>query len=270
MYPSGLSTSLPEDVQNDLLRSMAGLENVEVMRPGYAIEYDFVYPSQIKHSLETRNVPGLFLAGQINGTSGYEEAAAQGVVAGINAAMKVRGKEPLILGREESYIGTLIDDLITKEVDEPYRMLTSRSEYRLLLRQDNADLRLTKKGHEVGLISKERYSAFEKKKGLIESRGNDGQPGELPAEIIEQVEIMMKYEGYIKRQLEQVARFKKLEHKKIPHYVDYSRLSGLCNEARKKLDSIRPVSVGQASRIAGVSPADISVLLIHLEAMRRG
>jgi len=316
MYPSGLNTSLPEDIQLDLLRSMKGLEKVEVMRPGYAIEYDFVYPSQIKHSLETREVSGLFLAGQINGTSGYEEAAAQGIVAGINAAMKVKDKEPLILGREESYIGTLIDDLITKEVEEPYRMLTSRSEYRLLLRQDNADLRLTEKGHKAGLISKERYAAFKKKKEMInkelkrlkETRLKPDKElgkilsdhgfidrdvislaellkhpsirysdfpvfprdnGTAPGDVIKQVEITTKYEGYIKRQLEQVERFKRLEDKKIPKHIDYKKLKGLCNEARLKLDKIRPVSVGQARRIAGVSPADISVLLVHLEVMRR-
>jgi len=271
MYPSGLNTSLPEDVQLNLLHSMPGLENVEVMRPGYAIEYDFVYPAQITHSLETRTIPGLFLAGQINGTSGYEEAAAQGVVAGINAAMKVKGKAPLILGRDECYIGTLIDDLITKEIDEPYRMLTSRSEYRLLLRQDNADIRLTEKGHKVGLIQKERYAAFKKKKKLIKELIENPETEKPSAhiEIVEHVEIAEKYKGYIKRQIEQVERFKKLENKKIPQHIDYLQLSGLCNEARKKLDSIRPVSVGQASRIAGVSPADIGVLLIHLESMRR-
>jgi len=316
MYPSGLNTSLPEDVQLALLRSMAGLENVEVMRPGYAIEYDFVYPSQIKHSLETREIPGLFLAGQINGTSGYEEAAAQGIVAGVNAAMKVKGKESLILGRDESYIGTLIDDLITKEIDEPYRMLTSRSEYRLLLRQDNADLRLTEKGYRVGLISEERYSAFKKKREMIKKEMDrlkttrltpdeelnkilasygfsprqvitlaellkhpsitysdftifSRDDGTSPAEVIEQVEITTKYEGYIKRQIEQVERFKRLEDKKIPKDIDYKKLKGICKEAQLKLDRIKPISVGQASRIAGVSPADISVLLIHLEAMRR-
>ncbi len=323
MYPSGLNTSLPEDVQLNLLRSMKGLEKVEVMRPGYAIEYDFVYPAQIKHSLETRDIPGLFLAGQINGTSGYEEAAGQGIVAGINAAMKVKAKEPLILGREECYIGTLIDDLITKEIDEPYRMLTSRSEYRLLLRQDNADLRLTEKGHKVGLalseveglISKERYSAFLKKKEMIEKETKrlkttkltpnkelnevletygflprnqislaellkhpsirysnvpllSRDDGTAPEGVKEQVEITTKYEGYIRRQLEQVGRWKRLEKKKIPANIDYKKLSGLCNEAKAKLDKIRPVSVGQASRIAGVSPADISVLLVHLEVMR--
>jgi len=268
MYPSGLNTSLPEDVQLDLLRSMPGLEKVEVMRPGYAIEYDFVYPAQMKHSLESRAVSGLFFAGQINGTSGYEEAAAQGIVAGINAVMKVKAREPMILGRDESYTGTLIDDLITKEIDEPYRMLTSRSEYRLLLRQDNADMRLTEKGRKAGLVSKERYDAFKKKKELIKEELKRPTPSAY-VEVVEHVEISRKYEGYIKRQIEQVERFKRLEDKKIPSHIDYSELSGLCNEARKKLSSIRPVSVGQASRIAGVSPADIGVLLVHLKARAR-
>jgi tRNA uridine 5-carboxymethylaminomethyl modification enzyme len=272
MYPSGLNTSLPEDVQLNMLRSMAGLERVEVMRPGYAIEYDFVYPSQITHSLETRSIPGLFLAGQINGTSGYEEAAAQGIIAGINAAMKIKGREPLMLGRDEAYIGTLIDDLITKEIDEPYRMLTSRSEYRLLLRQDNADLRLTEKGHKVGLISNERFSAFKKKKDLIEkciAQIKKNVKPAVPAEAFEQAEISIKYEGYIKRQYEQVARFKRLEDKKIPVHIDYKILSGLSNESRVKLEAIKPISLGQASRIAGVSPADVGVLLVHLEARSR-
>jgi len=272
IYPSGTNTSLPEDVQLAMLKTMPGLENVEVMRPGYAIEYDFVYPSQITHSLETRKVPGLFLAGQVNGTSGYEEAAAQGVIAGINAAMKVKGKEALILGRHEAYIGTLIDDLITKEIDEPYRMLTSRSEYRLLLRQDNADLRLTEKGHKVGLISKERFVAFKKKNELIDEClkvMRKGKTPRAPEAVIEQAAINLKYDGYIKRQFEQVARFKRLEGKKIPVYIDYKTLSGLSNESRIKLDAIKPISVGQASRIAGVSPADIAVLMVHMETRRR-
>ncbi len=262
MYPSGTNTSLPEDVQLAMLRSMPGLERVEIMRPGYAIEYDFVYPSQIKHSLETREIKGLFLAGQINGTSGYEEAAAQGIIAGINAAMKVKDRESLILGRDESYIGTLIDDLITKEVDEPYRMLTSRSEYRLLLRQDNADLRLTEAGYRIGLISEAHYKTFKKKKYAIEEELN------ISPEVTEQIEISKKYEGYIQRQINQVERFKKLENKKIPEYVDFKALRGLSREAQIKLDKIRPISIGQARRIAGVSPADISVLLIHLEVLR--
>lgn len=272
MYPSGTNTSLPEDVQLAMLRTMPGLENVEVMRPGYAIEYDFVYPSQIKHSLEAKDIPGLFLAGQLNGTSGYEEAAAQGIVAGINAAMAVKEKEALILGRDECYIGTLIDDLITKEIEEPYRMLTSRSEYRLLLRQDNADLRLTEKGHAAGLVGEERFAAFQKKRALIEKAVHQikkGEPPEVSAEVKEQAEIILKYEGYIKRQLEQIERFKRLEEKKIPAHVDYKKLSGLSNESRLKLDAVRPTSVGQAGRIAGVSPADIGVLLVHLEVVRR-
>lgn len=273
LYPSGTNTSLPEDVQLAMLRTMPGLERVEVMRPGYAIEYDFVFPSQIKHSLETKEIAGLFLAGQINGTSGYEEAAAQGTVAGINAAMKVKNKEPLILGREQCYIGTLIDDLITKEIDEPYRMLTSRSEYRLLLRQDNADLRLTENGYKVGLVTEKRYAAFTKKKDLIEkhARQNISAVGaDVPSAVIEQIEIIIKYDGYIKRQLEQVARFKRLEDKSIPDHIDFKLLSGLSNESKIKLDAVRPVSVGQASRIAGVSPADVAVLLIHLARLPAG
>jgi tRNA uridine 5-carboxymethylaminomethyl modification enzyme len=263
MYAQGMSTSLPEDVQLAFLRTMSGLEHVAIIRPGYAVEYDYVIPSQLKYSLECREVPGLFCAGQINGTSGYEEAAAQGIVAGINATLKVKGREPFILGRDDSYIGTLIDDLITKEILEPYRMLTSRSEYRLLLRQDNADLRLTEKGFATGLISEERFKAFQKKKEAV------GKEDPISPEVKEQIEILKKYEGYIKRQLAQIERFKNLENYRIPDGIDFRKLSGLSNESVAKLTLHQPASIGQASRIAGVSPADVSVLMVHLETIRR-
>jgi len=312
MYIQGMSTSLPEDVQIAIYRTLPGLENCRIMRTAYAIEYDCINATQLKLSLEFKNIAGLFSAGQFNGTSGYEEAAAQGLIGGINAALYVKNKPPLILDRSEAYIGVLIDDIITKESREPYRMMTSRAEYRLLLRQDNADLRLTEKGFKIGLISKERYEKLINKKELIEneikrvkaisiapsekvnclleknltstiSTGiklsdlikrpeldydklkdiDEGRP-ELDYNVREQVNIKIKYEGYIKRQLMQVEQFKKLEQKLIPDDIDYSKVMGLRIEARQKLDAVRPVSIGHASRISGVSPADISMLLVYL------
>ncbi|NLD50880.1 MAG: tRNA uridine-5-carboxymethylaminomethyl(34) synthesis enzyme MnmG, partial [Clostridiaceae bacterium] len=316
-YLQGMSTSLPEDVQLQMMRTLPGLENVSVMRSAYAIEYDCINPTQLKLSLEFKNIEGLFSAGQINGSSGYEEAAAQGLVAGINATMKIKGLEPLILDRSQAYIGVLIDDLVTKGTYEPYRMMTSRSEYRLLLRQDNADLRLTSIGYNIGLISEERYKKFTEKKNLIEEeisrlekvivppnekvnqflRSRESTPivsgmklsdllkrpeldyealGEidenrplLKRSVKEQVSVTVKYEGYIKRQMLQVEQFKKLENRKLGSDINYENITGLRLEARQKLSKLKPESVGQASRISGVSPADVSVLLIYLEQNRR-
>ncbi len=315
MYLQGMSSSLPEDVQLSMLKTMKGLENVEIMRSAYAIEYDCCNPLQLKPSLEMRDIPGLFGAGQFNGTSGYEEAAAQGLMAGINAARKIKGQESIVFDRSEAYIGVLIDDLVTKGTNEPYRMLTSRAEYRLLLRQDNADLRLTPTGYEIGLISEERYKKFLEKKENIEKEierinsvnispskeinqylENIGSQtlatGIKLAELIrrpelsyeelapfdkerpvlekthwQQAEIAVKYEGYIKRQYEQVERFAKNEKKIIPENIDYSKVYGLRTEARQKLEKMRPENIGRASRISGVSPADIGVLLIYLASI---
>ncbi|ELU9619224.1 tRNA uridine-5-carboxymethylaminomethyl(34) synthesis enzyme MnmG [Listeria monocytogenes] len=313
VYVQGLSTSLPEEVQREMLRTIPGLENVEMMRVGYAIEYDAVMPDQLWPSLETKLVEGLFTAGQINGTSGYEEAAGQGLMAGINAARKVFEKEPVILGRDQAYIGVLIDDLVTKGTEEPYRLLTSRAEYRLLLRHDNADLRLTEIGHEIGLISDERYERFLAKQSAIEAEKERLQKtrikptaevqamlkeigsGELKGgilaadllrrpeitydkiaqivsretfvtdEIAEQVEIQIKYEGYIQKSNLQVEKMKRMEDKKIPENIDYDAISGLATEALEKLKKIEPLSIAQASRISGVNPADISILLVYIE-----
>ena len=316
MYLSGLSSSLPEDVQYAMIRSIEGFENAEIVRNGYAIEYDCIDARQLKDSLEFRAIEGLFAAGQFNGSSGYEEAAVQGLMAGINASMKVMGKEPVVIGRDQGYIGVLIDDLVTKESHEPYRMMTSRSEYRLLLRQDNADIRLSKIGYEVGLISEERYQRLlEKEKQIdkeierlknihiganskvqeflvrngstpLQTSANlaeiirrpelnydltkelDEDRKELRKEVRDQVNINIKYEGYIKRQESQVKQFKKLENKKIPVDIDYNNVNSLRIEAVQKLSKVRPSSIGQASRISGVSPADITVLLVYLETYK--
>ena len=315
MYVGGMSSSLPEDVQYAMYRTVPGLEHAKIVRNAYAIEYDCINPRQLYPTLEFKSIKGLFSGGQFNGSSGYEEAASQGLIAGINAAMKLLGKEPLVLDRSESYIGVLIDDLVTKENHEPYRMMTSRAEYRLLLRQDNADLRLTKKGYEVGLISQERYDHVVEKEAqieaetarveqvkiganakvqeVLEANGSqrlnagstltelirrpelnydvlapiDPERPELSAEVREQVNINIKYDGYIKRQIKQVKQFKKLENKKLPENFDYDQVSGLRMEAQQKLNLYQPISIGQASRIAGVSPADISVLLVYLEQL---
>ena len=316
MYVGGMSSSLPEDVQHEMYRTLPGMEHVKIVRNAYAIEYDCINPNQLYASLEFKKIKGLFSGGQFNGSSGYEEAACQGLIAGINAAMSILEKEPLVLDRSEAYIGVLIDDLVTKENHEPYRMMTSRAEYRLLLRQDNADLRLTKKGYEIGLISKERYDwvckkeeliaqeiervakvkigANKKVQELLESYDSiplntgtfltelirrpeldydklapiDPERPDLPAEVAEQVNISIKYDGYIKRQMKQVESFKKLEKKKIPENFNYDDVPSLRIEARQKLKTYSPTSIGQASRISGVSPADVSVLLVYMEQMK--
>jgi tRNA uridine 5-carboxymethylaminomethyl modification enzyme len=317
MYIQGLSTSLPEEIQVKLLRSVIGMENAKIMRSAYAIEYDCINPTQLRPTLEIKHINNLFSAGQFNGSSGYEEAAAQGLMAGINAVLKIREEEPFILDRSEAYIGVLIDDLVTKGTDEPYRMMTSRAEYRLVLRQDNADLRLTEKGYRLGLVKESRYRRYLLKKQHVEEEmerlktthvspdvANDvlkeanstpikggislyellkrpeltyenikGLDKDRPENLLKdakvQCEIIIKYEGYIEKQLRQIDQFKKLEDKKLSEDIDYSEIEGLRIEARQKLNDIKPLSVGQASRISGVSPADISVLLIYLEQRRR-
>lgn len=294
IYLNGLSTSLPEDVQVKFLRTISGLENAEIMRHGYAIEYDFCPPTQLKPTLETKKIKNLYFAGQINGTSGYEEAAAQGIIAGINASLRIKGEKEFILDRSSAYIGVLIDDLVTKGTNEPYRMFTSRAEYRLILRQDNADLRLMEKGYNIGLISNETYKKFIIKKEEIEKEIEklkntfvkvDGSEislyqllkrqnvkyrdliseSTLKEEVVKQIEIQIKYEGYITRQMLEIEKFKKLESLNLPDF-DYSKLTGLSKESMEKLNKIKPVSLGQASRISGVSPADTSLLLIYLKS----
>jgi tRNA uridine 5-carboxymethylaminomethyl modification enzyme len=318
MYIAGMSSSMPEEIQTRIVHSIPGLEKTRIMRTAYAIEYDCIVPTLLHLSLEHRNVQGLFCAGQINGSSGYEEAGAQGIIAGINAARKLVGKPPVILNRSVAYIGVLIDDLVTKGTSEPYRMMTSRAEYRLFLRQDNADERLTPVGHEVGLINETRFISFQKKMADIRDEiarlknthiGPTPQVNELLARLCStpiqngvsfaellrrpelgyamlqpvdikrpvlskavqfEVEVQIKYEGYIALELERIAKFKKLEHRRLPENISYQQITGLCKEARQKLEKTKPDSLGQASRISGVSPADISVLLIYLEGMKRG
>ena len=318
MYVQGMSSSLPEEVQIAMYRTIPGMEHVEFTRPAYAIEYDCIDSQELKLSLEHKKIEGMFFAGQINGTSGYEEAASQGLIAGINASLKIKGKEPVILDRSRAYIGVLIDDIVTKGTNEPYRMMTSRAEYRLLLRQDNADLRLTEIGHKIGLISDKRYEKFLVKKQKIENeikrlnntvikpsdkvnefleKNNsskittgikmsdllkrteldyyklaeiDEERKDIERDVAEEVNIAVKYEGYIKLEEAQVEKFKKLENKKLDEDINYEDIKGLRLEARQKLNKIKPISVGQASRISGVSPADISVLLIYLETRKRG
>jgi len=317
IYLQGFFTSLPADAQDKAIRTIKGLENCKVIRYGYAIEYDMVYPNQLKYSLETKKIKGLFLSGQINGTSGYEEAAEQGLLAGINAVQLIDGKEPLILDRSEAYIAVEIDDLVTKSVTEPYRLRTGLAEYRLLLRQDNADLRLTPYGYKIGLISEKRYEKFLEKKSLIEKEKErlkkviiyptkevsklvdklqtaplsktinlttlltrpeltynrtasiDPNRPELPAEVIEQVEIQIKYAGYIKRQKTQVKKYKKLENYKIPKDIDYFKIHGISHEGRERFSEVKPLSLGQAKRIPGITPADITALMINIEKIKR-